>query len=106
MKEAETLVSKAIANHGHEPQGFNYYDTLARVLLKEGRANDAIAAFEKGTQLNPKDLDLLIGLASTCATTNRTDAAIRYLSQIDTLLPQGAHSGPLSSRRNCRRRVG
>jgi tetratricopeptide (TPR) repeat protein len=94
LKEAEALVNKAIANHGSEPQAYNYYDTLARVLLKQGRAADAIAAFEKGTQLNPKDLDLLIGLASACATSNRTDAAIRYLSQIDTLLPQGAHLTP------------
>jgi tetratricopeptide (TPR) repeat protein len=94
LKEAEALVSKAIANHGSEPQAFNYYDTLARVLLKQGRPSDAITAFEKGTQINPKDLDLLIGLASTCATTNRTDAAIRYLSQIDTILPQGAHLTP------------
>jgi tetratricopeptide (TPR) repeat protein len=94
LKEAEALANKVIANHGNEPQAFNYYDTLARVLLKQGRAADAIAAFERGTQLNPKDLDLLIGLASTCATSNHTDAAIRYLSQIDTLLPQGAHLSP------------
>ena len=94
LKEAEDLISKAITNHGNDPAAYDYYDTLARVLLKEGKADDAIGAFQKGNQINPKDLDLLIGLASTCATTNHTDAAIRYLSQIDTLLPQGAHLSP------------
>jgi tetratricopeptide (TPR) repeat protein len=90
LKEAENLVSKAIANHETDPQAFDYYDTLARVLLKENRPADAIAAFEKGNALNPKNLDILIGLASTCANNSQTEAAVRYLSQIDTLVPAGA----------------
>ena len=90
LKEAEDLISKAIANHETDPEAFNYYDTLARVLLKENRPADAIAAFEKGNALNPKNLDILIGLASTCANNSQTEAAVRYLSQIDTLVPAGA----------------
>ncbi len=91
LKEAEDLISKAIARNGSDPEAFNFYDTLARVLLKEGRPADAIAAFEKGYALNPKSLDILIGLASACASNSQIDAAVRYLSQIDTLVPAGAH---------------
>ena len=91
LKEAEDLASKAIAKSETDPEAYNYYDTLARVLLKEGRPADAIAAFEKGNALNPKSLDILIGLASACANNGQTDAAVRYLSQIDTLIPAGTH---------------
>jgi tetratricopeptide (TPR) repeat protein len=89
LKEAEGLVNRAIASHGNDPDAFNYFDTLARILIKEGRADDAIAAFEKGNAINPENLDILIGLASACASNNRTSEAMRYLSQIDGLLPPG-----------------
>ncbi|MGD0413531.1 MAG: tetratricopeptide repeat protein, partial [Verrucomicrobiota bacterium] len=89
LKEAEGLVNQAIAGHGDDPDAFNYFDTLARILMKEGRAGDAIAAFEKGHAIDPKNLEILIGLASACAGNNRTSEAIRYLSQIDDLLPPG-----------------
>ena len=89
LKEAESLVNQAIASHGNDPDAFNFYDTLARILIKEGRADDAIAAFEKGNAIDPKNLDILIGLAAECASNNRTNAAIRYLSQIDGLLSPG-----------------
>jgi tetratricopeptide (TPR) repeat protein len=94
LKEAEGLVNQAIAAHGNDPDAFNYFDTLARILMKEGRADDAIAAFEKGNAINPKNLDILIGLASACASNNRTGAAIRYLAQIDGLLPPGTQLSP------------
>jgi tetratricopeptide (TPR) repeat protein len=91
LKEAEVLVSKAIAAHKNDPAAFNYYDTLARVLLKEGRPADAIAAFEKGNALNPKSLDILIGLAAACANNSQIDAAVRYLSEVDNLILPGTH---------------
>jgi tetratricopeptide (TPR) repeat protein len=91
LKEAEDLASKAVAHNATDPQAYNYYDTLARVLVKEGRASDAIATFEKGNALNPKSLDILIGLASACANNSQTDAAVRYLTQIDSLISPGAH---------------
>ncbi len=64
------------------------------MLLKEGRAADAIAAFEKGNALNPKSLDILIGLASTCASNDRIDEAVRCLAQVDSILPPGSHLSP------------
>lgn len=66
--------------------------------MKEGRPGDAIAAFEKGNAINPKNLDILIGLASACAGNGRTSEAIRYLAQIDSLLPPGTQlSGELAA---------
>jgi tetratricopeptide (TPR) repeat protein len=91
LKEAEGLIAGAISQHGGDAQAFDYYDTYARILLKENRPTEAISAFEKGNTLNPKSLDILIGLASTCANNNQMDEAVRYLSQIDTLEPAGAH---------------
>jgi tetratricopeptide (TPR) repeat protein len=98
LKEAEGLVNQAIANHGNDPAAFNYFDTLARILMKEGRANDAIDAFEKGNAIAPNNLDILVGLASECASNNRTNSAIRYLAQIDDLLSHGTQlSGELAA---------
>jgi predicted Zn-dependent protease len=71
----------------------NFYDTLARVLLKEGRTDDAIVAFQQGDSLQPSNLNVLIGLASTYAKTNQMDLAARYLNRIDPLL---ATNGPIS----------
>ena len=98
LKEAEGLVNQAIANHGNDPEASSFYDTLARILMKEGRGDDAIAAFQKGNAIAPKNLDILIGLASACASNNRTNAAIRYLAQIDSLIPPGTQlSGELAA---------
>jgi Tfp pilus assembly protein PilF len=97
LKEGESLALQVTAAHSTDPSASSFYDTLARILLKEGRADDAIAAFEKGNAIQPRDLNVLVGLASTCVRANRIDDAARYLSQIDAIIPPGGHlSGALA----------
>ncbi len=98
LKVAESLVSQAIASHPEDPNLASFFDTQAQILLKQGRSDDAIAAFQKGYANDPRNLNILIGLASTYANTHRIDAAVRYLSQIDTLILPGTHlSGDLQA---------
>ncbi len=91
LKEAEGLISQAIASHPGDPYLVSFYDTQAQILLKQGRSNDAIAAFQKGYGVDPRDLNILIGLALTYANTHQIDIAVRYLSQIDNLILPGTH---------------
>ncbi|MGA3067134.1 MAG: tetratricopeptide repeat protein [Tepidisphaeraceae bacterium] len=90
LSEAETLARSAIAAAPNDPNTSNFCDTLARTLLKEGRVDDAIAVFQQGEQLQPKNFSVLIGLASAYAHANRIDDASRYLNRIDSLLPPNA----------------
>jgi predicted Zn-dependent protease len=85
LQEAESLARAAIATTGDTPSAAGIYDTLARVLLKEGRQDDSIAAFEHGDQLQPNDLSILIGLANISAKTKKFDDALHYLTRIDAL---------------------
>ncbi len=96
LREGQNLVLQAIANHPDDPNAVSFFDTLARILLKEGRTNDAISAFEKGYSIDPRNLNILIGLTATYANNHQIDAAVRYLSQIDSIVLPGTHlSGDL-----------
>jgi predicted Zn-dependent protease len=91
LKEAEDLISRAIAAHSGDPYLVSYYDTQAQIMLKQGRSDDAIAAFQKGYAVDSRDLNILIGLALAYANTHQIDIAVRYLSQIDNLILPGTH---------------
>lgn len=91
LREGQNLVLQAIANHPDDPNAVNFFDTLARILLKEARTDDAIAAFEKGYSIDPRNLNILIGLTAAYANNHQIDAAVRYLSQIDSVLLPGTH---------------
>jgi predicted Zn-dependent protease len=91
LQEAEGMVSRAIATHPGDANLVSFLDTDAQILLKEGRTNDAVAAFQKGYAIDPKDLNILIGLALTYANNHQIDVAVRYLSQIDNLIVPGTH---------------
>jgi Tfp pilus assembly protein PilF len=92
--EAEALARAAIAAEPNSPDASNFYDTLARTLLSEGKSDDAIAAFQQGEQLQPRNFSILIGLASAFAHANRMDDAAHYLNKIDSLLPPNAQLPP------------
>ena len=98
LREGQNLVLQAIANHPDDPNTANFFDTLARILLKEGRTNDAISAFQKGYSIDPRNLNVLIGLTSTYADNHQIDVAVRYLSQVDGVVVPGTHlSGDLQT---------
>jgi tetratricopeptide (TPR) repeat protein len=91
LKEAQALVVQAIANHPDDPNSVSFFDTLARILVKQGRPDDAISAFEKGYAIDPRNLNILIGLSAVCASNHQIDAAVRYVSQINALILPGTH---------------
>jgi tetratricopeptide (TPR) repeat protein len=91
LREAGDLIAEAIASHPQDPNLVNYFDTQAEVFLKQGRADDAIAAFQKGYAIDPRDLNILIGMALTYANHHQIDVAVRYLSQIDNVILPGTH---------------
>jgi predicted Zn-dependent protease len=86
LAESESLARRAIAAQPNDPNTANFCDTLARVLLREGRTDEAIAAFAQGDSLDPRNFSVLIGMADACAHAHRVDDAIRYLARIDGLL--------------------
>jgi cytochrome c-type biogenesis protein CcmH/NrfG len=90
LKEAESLARAAIAVHPSDPGSSTYYDTLAHVLLAQQRNTEAVTAFEDGNRVQPRDLNILIGLAAISARDNRISAASRYLAQIEAILPAGS----------------
>jgi tetratricopeptide (TPR) repeat protein len=90
LKEAETLIRSAIASSPSDPDLPNFDDTLARILLAQGKVDDAIAAFEAGYRIQPKNMSLLIGLAYSNAKNGRIDAAADYLAKVDALVLAGS----------------
>jgi tetratricopeptide (TPR) repeat protein len=89
LKEAETLSRAAIASNPSQDVLPNYYDTLARILLAQGKVNEAIAAFEAGYKIQPKNMSLLIGLAYANAKSGQLEIAADFLARIDALVAAG-----------------
>jgi Tfp pilus assembly protein PilF len=98
LNEAYNLATQAVTNHTTDVNLAQYYDTLARIDLKRGQPNDAINAFESARSLQPAALNILIGLASACADNNRVNDAVRYISQIDTIMLSGVKPDPEDQR--------
>jgi predicted Zn-dependent protease len=98
LREGQKLVVQAITEHPNDPNSVAFFDTLARILLKQGRISDAIAAFERGYSVDPRNLDILIGLTAAYASNHQIDAAVRYLSRVDNVVLPTTHlSGDLQA---------
>jgi tetratricopeptide (TPR) repeat protein len=57
------------------------HDNLARIHLREGRLDEAVAEFEKALALNPHDADALLGLAGIAALRGNRPRA-EHLAQV------------------------
>jgi tetratricopeptide (TPR) repeat protein len=86
LPEAETLAKSAVASAPQNPQTGPYYDTLARVYLKESQTAPAEAAFTQAAALQPWNVDVLLGLGDARIKLNRLDKAGEALAQIDALV--------------------
>jgi arylsulfatase A-like enzyme/Tfp pilus assembly protein PilF len=80
--EAEKLVSEALA---HEPKDPEALGARGRVLIAEGRIDDAVASLEQAS--TSTDPDLLIELAATFAAAKRLDRAQAVAAQALRLSP-------------------
>jgi tetratricopeptide (TPR) repeat protein len=83
LNESKQLVTRAVEI---APKTSNFHDTLGRVQAKLGEREAAIASFQKALDLEPNNLEALIGLATTFTDAGKRDAAAALLPQIDTLL--------------------
>jgi tetratricopeptide (TPR) repeat protein len=92
LQEARVLSSKAVTAR---PDDASFLDTLARIQFRLGDHSTAIKTFEQASKLDPKNVDLLIGLASACQADGNKPRVNNLLDQIDQLIKTG--SKPSSS---------
>jgi tetratricopeptide (TPR) repeat protein len=90
LKEAENLARAVCDASANDPAYPDYLNTLARILRKQGRSEEAIAALEQARLKTPADPTILIGLADAYARSNQIPKAAQCLDQIDALLPSSA----------------
>jgi tetratricopeptide (TPR) repeat protein len=81
LNEAKGLADKAVQI---APQTAGFYDTLGRILAKQGDRDAAIANFHTALRVDPNNLEALIGLASTLCDAGKRESAMSLMPQIDT----------------------
>jgi tetratricopeptide (TPR) repeat protein len=91
VNEAQTLASRAVQL---SPQSASFYDTLARVQIKLGQGQAALATFEQALKLDPNNLDALIGMATALCDAGKRGSAAGLLAQIDTLVKDKSSLSP------------
>ena len=69
------------------PRSADVHNRLGRVLLAEGRAADAEAAFGRALAIDPHYVDALIGLGQAALATGRFAEALRIVDQAIELEP-------------------
>ena len=82
LAEAKGYAARAVEL---EPATANFYDTLARIQAKQGNRDAALDTFRRAVQLDPNNLEALVGLATTLCDAGKRDSAMALLPQIDTV---------------------
>ena len=70
MASMEELVEKLAQRMENEPDNAQGWKMLGRSYLAMNRMDDAIKAYEKAYKLDPQDVDLILGYATTLARKN------------------------------------
>lgn len=83
LNEASELAKKAISLSPNQP---TFYDTLARIHARMGNREEAIKAFTGALNIDPNNLEALIGLADVQAQAGKIEPAKTTLDQIDRVL--------------------
>jgi predicted Zn-dependent protease len=88
LAEAGGLASSAIAA---DPSVSSFYDTLARIQLRQSKANDAVKNFRAALDRNPANVEAMIGLADVLQSRPQDrEEARSLLGRIDAALRAGA----------------
>lgn len=91
--EAEKLSRAAIAT---DPGVSTFYDTLARILLQRGKADDAVEKFRLALDKDPHDVEAMIGLADVLQSRpNDREEAKSLLTRIDAIVQSSTPLPPL-----------
>jgi Flp pilus assembly protein TadD len=83
MNDAKTFAAKAVEL---QPANTDFLDTLARVQLKAGDRDGAVATFQRALNVQPNKLEVLVGLAGTLLAAGERDTAAPLLVRIDEAL--------------------
>ncbi|MGA2232064.1 MAG: tetratricopeptide repeat protein [Tepidisphaeraceae bacterium] len=95
LTDAEALAKRAIAAASDDPGAVPfYYDTLARVYLREGKPDDAANQFAQADRIRPNDAAILIGWADSLVQANKMDEAVVKLQAAEARLPVGGQLTP------------
>ena len=87
LPEAESLARRAVAA---APQAATYDDSLAFILRKERKFDDALAAIAKATSLEKTNPEWLLSQAEIQLDAGQTDKARDSLAQLDALAPSSS----------------
>jgi Tfp pilus assembly protein PilF len=83
LGEARMLIDQAIKLSSRVA---SFYDTRARIQARSGEAAAALSSFRHALDLEPNNLEALIGMAAMLNTTGKRADAAALLAQIDNLL--------------------
>jgi tetratricopeptide (TPR) repeat protein len=84
LPEAESLARAAVASAPNDPQTGSYYDTLARIYVKEGKQAQGEKTFETAQRLQPWNVDIMMALSDSLVQLHQPDKALYWVGQIDT----------------------
>lgn len=96
LNEARRLAESAVAI---APKSASYLDTLAHIQQKQGDLDAALATFNKALEIDPRNLEVLLGKTNVLLTQNKKDEAAGMLPQIEQSL-RNAGSGASDATRN------
>lgn len=86
LPEAESLARAAVASAPNDPQTGSYYDTLARIYVKEGKQAQGEKTFETAQGLQPWNVDIMMALSDSLVQLHQPDKALYWVGQIDTMI--------------------
>ncbi|MGB7160706.1 MAG: tetratricopeptide repeat protein, partial [Tepidisphaeraceae bacterium] len=86
LSEAQTMAARAVALAPTNP---SFHDTLARVQLQAGDAPAARKSFDRAIDLDPSNVEAMIGKATALSGTGDRDELRTLLQQIDAALSHG-----------------
>ena len=83
LNEAQTMASRA---RTLRPGVSTYHDTYARIEADLGNKDAALAAFDTALELDPINLDALIGKAFTLRQAGQTQRSDTVMARVEPLL--------------------
>jgi tetratricopeptide (TPR) repeat protein len=88
FRDYEHAREKAEQAQRYTPNDADVYNILATMSRRQGRWNESLATFDKGLELDPRNVSLMWDLAETCVAAGRYDEAERAITQALAINPE------------------